>query len=392
MVSMQLRQWKDAIHDFDSLTVLHPTFMPAYYIASRAHTALGEKKQAQACLQRAYKLEEQQRQKADTQQQSGSNLNTDVQMARTEQGRRDYRKLFSQRAAQNGEADSQEQKYSSASRGRVQDKYQDLINEPSVVLSYYSQSQSKYNYSLAAFNRLQLLPDALKATTHEVPLSAEMVSHHFAQISSLSNTIDALPLDLRSVPEREATRVATLLFSRAVEFAIVQDYASAIEDCTRALTLSGLDNTMVAIMYFCQANWRYRLLEYQNFYNVQSTGSGISSGNALANGSTLQQRNAPAAQRFTLMLMDYDQVIRRLPDFAFAYYNKANILCQQKDYEAAIRHYNDAIHADSEFAEAYFNRGLTYIYIGKQQEGLQDLSRAGELGIYQAYNIITRLQ
>ena len=392
MVSMQLRQWKDAIHDFDSLTVLHPTFMPAYYIASRAHTALGEKKQAQACLQRAYKLEEQQRQKADTQQQSGSNLNTDVQMARTEQGRRDYRKLFSQRAAQNGEADSQEQKYSSASRGRVQDKYQDLINEPSVVLSYYSQSQSKYNYSLAAFNRLQLLPDALKATTHEVPLSAEMVSHHFAQISSLSNTIDALPQDLRSVPEREATRVATLLFSRAVEFAIVQDYASAIEDCTRALTLSGLDNTMVAIMYFCQANWRYRLLEYQNFYNEQSTGSGISSGNALASSSTLQQRNAPAAQRFTLMLMDYDQVIRRLPDFAFAYYNKANILCQQKDYEAAIRHYNDAIHADSEFAEAYFNRGLTYIYIGKQQEGLQDLSRAGELGIYQAYNIITRLQ
>lgn len=92
------------------------------------------------------------------------------------------------------------------------------------------------------------------------------------------------------------------------------------------------------------------------------------------------------------MLMDYDQVIRRLPDFAFAYYNKANILCQQKDYDAAIRHYSEAIRADADFPEAYFNRGLTYIYIGKHAEGLQDLSRAGELGIYQAYNIITRLQ
>ncbi len=92
------------------------------------------------------------------------------------------------------------------------------------------------------------------------------------------------------------------------------------------------------------------------------------------------------------MLMDYDQVIRRLPDFAFAYYNKANILCRQKDYEAAIRHYNDAIRVDSEFAEAYFNRGLTYIYTGNHEQGMQDLSRAGELGIYQAYNIITRLQ
>ena len=392
MVSMQLQQWKDAIHDFDSLTILHPTFLPAYYIASRAHTALGEKKKAHECLQRAYQLEEEQQRQKTGAQQLNSNLNTDVQMARNEQGRRDYRKLFSQRAAQNGEADTQEQKYSSASRGRVQDKYQDLVNEPSITLSYYSQSQSKYSYSLAAFNRLQLLPDALKATTHEVPLSADMVSHHFAQISALSTTIDALPQDLRSVPEREATRVATLLFSRAVEFAIVQDYVSAIEDCSRALTLSGLDNTMEAIMYFCQANWRYRLLEYQNFYEEPTTGTDLTLGSTITSGATNRQHNVPAAQRFTLMLMDYDQVTRRLPDFAFAYYNKANILCQQKDYEAAIRHYSAAIRADNEFAEAYFNRGLTYIYIGKQQEGLQDLSRAGELGIYQAYNIITRLQ
>jgi Tetratricopeptide repeat. len=383
MVSMQLRQWKDAIADFDSLSVLHPTFLPSYYIASRAHTALGEKQQALACLQRAYKIEEDhtngQQATANSQQ-----LNTDVQMARTEQGRRDYRKLFSQRAAQNGEADSQEQKYSSATRGRVQDRYQDLINEPAVTLSYYSQSTPKYNYSVAAFNQLHLLPDALRATTHELPLSADMVSHHFAQISNLSTAIDALPADLRSVPEREATRVAMLLFSRAMEFAIVQDYASAIEDCTRALTLSGLDNTIEAVMYFCQANWRYRLLEYQ-----------LANGDipaASASYSTTSHTEASYNAASRLMLMDYDQVIRRLPDFAFAYYNKANILCRQKDYEAAIRHYDDAIRVDAEFAEAFFNRGLTYIYIGRQQEGLQDLSRAGELGIYQAYNIITRLQ
>ena len=381
MVSMQLQQWKDAIADFDSLSVLHPTFLPSYYIASRAHTALGEKQKAYACLQRAYKIEEDHNAGRDTLNAS-SPLNTDVQMARTETGRRDYRKLFSQRAAQNGEADSQEQKYQSATRGRVQDRYQDLINEPSIVLTYYAQTTSKYNYALTEFNRLHLLPDALKATTHELPLSAEMVSYHFAQISYLSVTIDALPADLRSVPERESLRVAMLLFSRAIEFAIVQDYASAIEDCSRALTLSGLSDETEAIMYFCQANWRYRLLEYQQANNEVVYQSGTHPNNT----------DAVYSSAFRLMLMDYDQVIRRLPDFAFAYYDKANILCRQKDYEAAIRHYDDAIRADNEFAEAYFNRGLTYIYIGKQQEGLQDLSRAGELGIYQAYNIITRLQ
>ena len=80
------------------------------------------------------------------------------------------------------------------------------------------------------------------------------------------------------------------------------------------------------------------------------------------------------------------------PDFAFAYYNKANILCTQKEYQAAIEHYTKAIAADNDFAEAYFNRGLTRIYIDHVDEGIADLSRAGELGIYQAYNLITRFQ
>lgn len=382
MVSMQLRQWRDAIRDFDSLSILHPTFLPAYFIASRAHTALGEKQAAYALITKANQIEEDHLAGRDTLK--NASLNTDVQISHTESKRRDYRKLFSQRAAQNGEADSQEQKYSSATRGRVQDKYQDLVNQPGIVLTYYAQSATKYNYSLATFNQHSLLPDALKATAHELPLSAEMVSHHFAQISRLSTVIDALPADLHSIPQPEVKRVNALLFSCAMEFAIVQDYASAIEDCSRALTLSGLDNTTEAIMYFCQANWRYRLLEYQ-----RATGEG-----PFAEAAKRSHNDAIQQQRglFTLMLMDYDQVIRRLPDFAFAWYNKANVLCQQKDYEAAISHYDEAIRADGELAEAYFNRGLTYIYIGEHEKGMQDLSRAGELGIYQAYNIITRLQ
>jgi hypothetical protein len=51
-----------------------------------------------------------------------------------------------------------------------------------------------------------------------------------------------------------------------------------------------------------------------------------------------------------------------------------------------------AIAQDADFAEAYFNRGLTYVYIGENEKGLADLSKAGELGIYQAYNIITKFK
>ena len=95
---------------------------------------------------------------------------------------------------------------------------------------------------------------------------------------------------------------------------------------------------------------------------------------------------------FELMMRDYDYVINHLPDFSFAYYNKANMLCVQQDFKAAISYYTQAIATDGDFAEAYFNRGLTYIYIGEHEKGIADLSKAGELGIYQAYNLISRFQ
>jgi tetratricopeptide (TPR) repeat protein len=95
---------------------------------------------------------------------------------------------------------------------------------------------------------------------------------------------------------------------------------------------------------------------------------------------------------FEIMLHDYDYVITHLPDFSFAYYNKANMLCIQQDFAAAIAYYTKSIQADPDFAEAYFNRGLTYIYTQETEKGLADLSKAGELGIYQAYNLISRFQ
>ena len=179
---------------------------------------------------------------------------------------------------------------------------------------------------------------------------------HFAEITRLSKQIDEAP--------------STFLYlARAIEFAIVQDYTSAIDDCTRASLLA--DKDLTPILYFCRANWRYRLLEYQR---------------------TIGEQEATANMDFDIMLRDYDQVLRLQPDFVFALYNKANILCAQREYKDAIDYYTHAISIDGDFAEAYFNRGLTYVYIGENEKGLADLSKAGELGIYQAYNMITRFK
>ena len=285
-------------------------------------------------------------------------------IAEAQPQKKDHRKEFSASTAQNQtEIPDEEQKYDSQTRGTVQKRYQDVINEPHVVLSYYSKDLSLrrtnyYHPIVDQLNKSNVLPSSLRFTPQEITLTADMVDFHFTEITRLSKQIDVAPSVI-------------LYFARAIEFAIVQDYTSAIDDCTRALQLATTDTDLSTIITFSRANWRYRLLEYQR---------------------AIGEQDATANMDFEIMLRDYDQVIRRQPDFVFALYNKANILCAQRDFKSAIDYYTRAIAQDIDFAEAYFNRGLTYIYIGENEKGLADLSKAGELGIYQAYNLITRFK
>ncbi|MBO5013640.1 MAG: tetratricopeptide repeat protein [Paludibacteraceae bacterium] len=364
MVQLQLRQWQEALNDFTTIMNRYPYFLPAYYLAAQAETSLGHGKAATQLRQQAYQLE----QKKDSIQ----SLQTTMQVAESQPQQRDRRKEFSQLAAQNQETNDEENKYDSDTRGSVQKRYADVVNEPNIFLSYYATNNHtdalrQTNYSHATvdmYNNTMQLPAPLRFTTKEMTLTADMVNQHFAQISNLSHQIDLLEQMAQPGSTNNDLLCASYI-ARAFEFALVQDYSSALDDVTRAILMDG----DLYFAYFCRANWRYKYLEYKR-----------------AVGEPTDKAD------FELMMRDYDYVIHHLPDFSFAYYNKANMLCIQQDFKAAISYYTQAISVDSDFAEAHFNRGLTYIYIGDNEKGLADLSKAGELGIYQAYNLISRFQ
>lgn len=346
LVEMQLKQWKAVVTDMNALIERYPYFLPAYYLAAQAETRQGDSRGAYQFRQKAYDLEQR---KDEIQAQKASQPNTDLLIADAQPQKKDHRKEFSTATAQNQtEIPEEEQKYDSQTRGTVQKRYQDVVNEPNVVLNYYSQDLSLrrtnyYHPLVDQLNKQEVLPAILKFTSQELTLTAEMVDYHFANINRLTMLMDEAPS-------------AVLYLARAMEFAIIKDYASAVDDCTKALLLS--DRVLEPIIVFCRANWRYRMAESD----------------------------------YELILRDYEQVLRLQPDFDFALYNKANILCAQHEYQEAIKFYTKAIAIDGDFAEAYFNRGLTFIYIGENEKGLADLSKAGELGIYQAYNLISRFK
>lgn len=379
---MSLRQWADAVSDFDVLIERYPNFLPAYYLASQAETSMGHTK-------RAYEY----RYRADEQEKNATAQapNTGNAVARASMQSRDRRREFNSGTAQDGrEAQNESDRYASNARGAIQNHDVDIVNQPSVYLSYYGKTEQMratnyYHYAIEQLNRSGLLPSPIRVVLREPTLTAELISSHFDAISTLTQQIDALVAERAA--KRNAPRLSTLYLRRAIEFSLVKDYTSAMDDCTRSLNSLDLtdspDNSVRALAAFMRANWRYRLLEYQ-----RSTG----------------ELTAASPLDFEVMMRDYEYCIRQLPDFAFAYYNKANILCIQRDFDAAIRLYTEAIEVDASFAEAYFNRGLTRIYIVSNKSettaedeamlraGLDDLSRAGELGIYESYNLISRLR
>jgi tetratricopeptide (TPR) repeat protein len=108
----------------------------------------------------------------------------------------------------------------------------------------------------------------------------------------------------------------------------------------------------------------------------------------------LQQPTEPTMSKmisdYDMILEDYDQTLKLKPGFFFGFYNKAFINLRLNKYELALADLTMAIDLEPEFAEAYFNRGLTKIFLDDIEGGALDLSRAGELGLIEAYSVIKR--
>ena len=260
-----------------------------------------------------------------------------------------------------------ERRYTSDYRGRVQNKNVVVKLEPMFALTYYEKdSEVKravhfYKY-IEELNHSKLCPRPLKITNMEAPLTEEQVRFHFALIDSHTSDIVNNAQD------------AKVRFLRGLDFYLVQDFDSSIEDFTQSILLD--DKFFPS--YFMRALVRYKQLEYRK--------AEAASDADLADSKV----HEVTALDYEIVRKDLDRVVELAPDFVYGYYNRGNVLSMLKDYRAALVDYDKAISLNADFAEAYYNRGLTHIFLGNNKQGIADLSKAGELGIVSAYNVIKR--
>ena len=170
-------------------------------------------------------------------------------------------------------------------------------------------------------------------------------------------------------------------FINGILYSMLSDYTSAINAYDEAL----LKDPGISYAYFNRGTTRFEMDEY--VYSEQQYSDIVTiSSSTIAK----KENKKPRKPDHVSTLKDYDEVIARNPGLPFVFYNRANVKLSLQDFQRAIDDYSMAIKLQPDLAEAYYNRALTLLFLNEEQLACKDLSKAGELGIIEAYNVIKR--
>ena len=373
-----------ALSDLNVVIESHPDFFSGYYMRSQLKREMNDLRGAEQDYTLARIEESKARSVATTNPEPFKQARAQGETKDTrEQADQDIDK-FNMLVVADSEG-SQKTKYQRQSRGKVQNIQAPVDSEPMFVLTYYEHAHEVnrpvyYSEVIDKANSDLNLTWVLKATNNEAALNEMQIQTHFRSIDSYSMRL-----------ENDASN-ASLYFGRAMDFMLVQDYENALKDLKQVISLK----PDMLLAHFARAIIRSKQMEYNRLQRepgVMDTGTGLNLpelGNIA--GKPRMPEISTKSIEYDEILKEYETIIRINPDFIYAYYNRAEIFSLEKDYRAAIADYSKAIELEPQFAEAYFNRGISRLAIGETASGLDDLRKAGELGIVQSYSIIKRMQ
>lgn len=335
-LSTQIGDYKGAIADFTTILDQYPDFTPALYGRSEAKRKLrdytGANKDEYLAIQIEHEIKSGKRQPKTSQEKA---------LEPTAQGRAILHQLNS----------NSKDQYESNIRGQVQDKNVNIeplsnfiigVPNPDVQIK----RQSLFNAQLDNYNKLT--NSNLEFCTKQKAKQAKDVSAYFTTIEQCTNRLQSEPLH------------QSTLMLRAYCLTQVEDFNSALNDYD--LVVKHYPSNVLA--YFCRANARIKEAETSTNGLTQAT--------------------------FMLALNDLYMALQLDSQLIYAVYNIGYIHLLQEKYNDAIAQFTQCINTYPDFAEAYYNRGLIYLFQGNKEQGRKDLSKAGELGIHEAYNIIKR--
>ena len=189
-------------------------------------------------------------------------------------------------------------------------------------------------------------------------------------------------LDKQYVEELKSDRASwTVLFERGVTQSLIKQYTNAVNTFSAAIE----QNPSNPFLYLNRSTTRAEMIDFIS--SIDNSYQRITIDSDPAN---RLNNNSKRTYSYDEAVADLNKAIKLFPDLAYSYYNRANLKALSGSLPEAFEDYSKAIEQNPNFAEAYYNRGIIQIFMKDTRKGCLDISKAGELGIVEAYEVLKR--
>ena len=356
-IFIELGMYKDALEDYDKAIELYPDFAKAYMNRSYVHNLLGNKKESKKDYDIAQKKVAEYRDKnssgdvsfADTTKKYTALLALDAEFAR---------KDFDNELLQHRDIDI-----------KLRPLYKFVLTGKKYDTNY-ALSQGYENPLIMKFK--QELPVGVDVRN----VAGQLDESQLDEVKQKAWTTD--------MPDSEE------YFMRALAEYADRRYNLALDNYGKAIEKSpdgGLEGLYRSFYYLNRGALRAEMIEF--IASIESNVQVLSmddSGNTRAR----VKDQVVRMYDYSDAIQDMKAAVQVLSDVPYMYFNLGNLYCLSSEHISSIENYTKAIELYPYMGDAYFNRGLVLIYLKDKEKGCIDLSRAGELGVQDAYGVIKK--
>ena len=357
-IFIELGQYRNALEDYDRAIELYPDFAKAYMNRAYVKNLLGDHKSSKKDYDIAQKKVQEYRAKnvtdegsfADTTRKYSSLLALDAEFAK---------KDFNDELLQHRDIDI-----------RLKPLYKFVLTEKKADMNY-ALDRAYENILISQFKA-------------QMPVGVDIRNEY--------SSLDAKSLaKVEEVAYNGARNDDLTLFLRALYDCTGKQFNSAQSYYDMALnSVAGKDGLRRLYEAFYKMNRGVLRAEMIDF--ISSIENSVQVLSMDDSGTTRARVKDQVSRQYDYSdaISDMESAAVLIPDLPYLWFNLGNLHCLSADHITAIEDYTKAIDIYPYMGDAYFNRGLVLIYLKDREKGCIDLSRAGELGVQDAYGVIKK--
>ena len=356
-IFIEMGMYKNALEDYDKAIELYPDFAKAYMNRSYVKNLMGDYKSSKKDYDTAQRKVREYREKnmaqagsfADTTKKYSALLSLDAEFAK---------KGFNDELLQNRGIDV-----------KLRPLYKFVLSGEKDVVSY-ALSRGFENPLMA---RLETgLPVGIKVSNEHIVLTDKQMQQ-----------VENYAWD-GNTPEQ--------LFVRALYENDLKRFNSALAYYSGAIDASQQEGQGVEVLYgsFYHMNRGALRAEMIEFLSTIENNVQVLSMDDTGAARARVKDQVTRQYDYSEAIEDMKAAAKIVPDIPYVYFNLGNLYCLSAEHLSSIENYTRAIEIYPYMGDAYFNRGLVLIYLKDKEKGCIDLSRAGELGVADAYGVIKK--